>query len=83
MSVHLTFSDYLKEKVDSEVLNPDQFTDLPFRYTEVAKVLLDMCVSVFLCCTIVSFLSQVPNVEPRTAFSIQAGSDLFLKTFER
>jgi len=34
--------DYLKEKVDSEVLNPDQFTDVPFRYTEVAKVLLDI-----------------------------------------
>lgn len=34
--------DYLKAKVDSEILNPDQFTDLPFHYTEVAKVLLDI-----------------------------------------
>ena len=70
-------SDYLKAKVDSEILNPDQFTDLPFHYTEVAKVLLDMCVTVLLCCTsgFVSF--SLAYVEPRTAFSIREGFGLF------
>ncbi|KAF8337619.1 uncharacterized protein EI90DRAFT_3043604 [Cantharellus anzutake] len=37
--------DYLKAKVEEEILNPELFTDIPFHYSEIAKVLLDMCVA--------------------------------------
>jgi hypothetical protein len=35
--------DYLQEKFNQETSRPE-FSQLPFRFAEVAKILLDMCV---------------------------------------
>jgi len=43
MSYHRSVIEYIKQKVDEE-LAEEQFTELPFRYLEIAKDLLDVYV---------------------------------------
>lgn len=54
-------SEYIKQKVDEE-LGEEQFTVLPFRYLEIAKVLLDVYVD---------FSTPVSRAEVTVASSLQ------------
>ena len=36
--------EYLQSRLAREISEKDSFSDLPFRFTEISKVLLDVCV---------------------------------------